>query len=144
MYLSLLLLFIPLPILFYSQQKLLSEVLIYLPIYYSSPSPLECKLHKGKEPLICLVCWCILSMCNIVWYVQYVLNKYLLLWGTWVSQWVKHLTLDFLLGHDRMVPEFGLHWTLCWQCGACLGFFLPLFPLPWLVCALSLSLKINK
>ena len=27
-------------------------------------------------------------------------------WGTWVTQSVKHLTLDFLSGHDLVVHEF--------------------------------------
>ena len=33
--------------------------------------------------------------------------------GTWVSQWVKHKTLDFSSGHDLTIHEFNPHVRLC-------------------------------
>ena len=35
------------------------------------------------------------------------------LWGAWVAQSVKHLTLDFGSGHDLLVHEFEPHVLLC-------------------------------
>ena len=40
------------------------------------------------------------------------------LWGTWVAQWVKHLTLDFSLGHDLRVRGFEPRVELCVNCTA--------------------------
>ena len=44
-------------------------------------------------------------------------------WGAWVAQSVKHLTLDLGSGHDLMVHEFEPHIGLCadgseptWEC----------------------------
>ena len=34
-------------------------------------------------------------------------------WGTWVAQFVKHLTLDFTSGHNLMVGRFESHIELC-------------------------------
>ena len=34
-------------------------------------------------------------------------------WGTWVTQSVKHLTLDFNSGHDVTIHEFEPHIGLC-------------------------------
>ena len=52
--------------------------------------------------------------------------------GSWVTQSVKHLTLDLSSGHDFVVPEIKHHTGLYadTQCGACLGFsfFLPTAP----------------
>ena len=67
-------------------------------------------------------------------------------WGAWVSQSVKHLTLDFGSGHDLMVREFEPRIGLCtdsmepaWD-----SLSLPLsLPLPMLVLALSLSLSLS-
>ena len=50
---------------------------------------------------------------------------------TWVAQLVECLTLGFDSGHDLAVSWFRVpHWTLCWQCGAYLGFSLSLFLSP--------------
>ena len=35
------------------------------------------------------------------------------MWGAWVAQSVKHLTLDFSSGHDLTVHEFEPHIRLC-------------------------------
>ena len=60
-------------------------------------------------------------------------------WGAWVTQSVKHLTLDFGSGQNLMVVGSGSAWS-------CLGFSLPLSfcPSPSCMCMLSRSLKINK
>ena len=50
------------------------------------------------------------------------LNVSLILWGSWVAQFVKHLTLDFGLGHGLTVSEFELCIRLCAECQACLRF----------------------
>ena len=56
------------------------------------------------------------------------------LWGLWVAQSVKRLTLDFSSGRDLTVHGIKSHVELSAECGTCLV-CLPLF--------LSLSLSIN-
>ena len=66
----------------------------------------------------------------------------------WVAQSVKHPTLDFSSGHDLTVQELQPHIGLCADSAQSLLGVLSLHlsvPLPRLhVCALSVSLKINK
>ena len=65
------------------------------------------------------------------------------MWGTWVAQLIKHLTLDFGSGHDLTVcefePQMGLHADSvepAWDS-------VPLFPLSLLISHVC-SLSINK
>ena len=65
------------------------------------------------------------------------------MWGTWVAQLVKHLTLDIGSGHNLIVceiePHVGLHTDNAQPAWDSLSFSLNLTP----ACACSLSFKIN-
>ena len=68
-------------------------------------------------------------------------------WGTWVTQLVKHPTLDFDSGHDLTVREMEFHVRLCadspepaWDS---LSLFLSAPPLLVCLFSLFLSLKLN-
>ena len=71
-------------------------------------------------------------------------------WGA--PWWLNWLSVQLLILAQVMLSQFvdwALHWALCWQCGACLGFSLfslcpsptnsPIFPL-----YLNFFLKINE
>ena len=69
------------------------------------------------------------------------------IWGAWVAQSVKCLTLDFGSGHGLMIhgfqPHTGLHTNSAEPAWDSLSLFLSLFTLPP-TCVHAFSLKINK
>ena len=73
--------------------------------------------------------------------------NYVYFWGTWVTQSVKHVTLDFSSGHDLTISEIKPYFGLCtnsakpaWDSlSLSLSISLPLPPPPALSCAFSLT-----
>ena len=84
---------------------------------------------------------CLILCCVDVTWINRLKNEHNL-WGIWVAQSVKRLTLDFSSGHGLSVCEFEPRVSLCadsvepaWD---------PLSAPPLLTCSFFLSLKINK
>ena len=66
------------------------------------------------------------------------------MWGDWVAQLVKPLTLDFGSGHDLRVHEFKPCLRLCADRVETVWDSLCIYPLLMCLLSFSLCLKINK